>query len=427
MNRKGVTLVAVVFIILALTMLVISLSSLFFSGSSLAVRGYSSLRTFYIANAGQEYYLKLLGEDQDWSTPPSSETKAFNGGFFSIGTSSASKDSIVVTVTGVLTTEGIAYIRVIRPTINRTGGGGLPFNFDYAQYSGSGGGATLIISGNARIYGDYYYNGPISMRNSAQQLDGTIYSTSIALSGTAGYASWEASPPIDLPTWDNSHYDGILALTNVSAGSSLNLGWGDILNLNGNTLYYRNVTIGSGATVNGPGTLVSTGKPSGNGDIIINYGAGIGGGIRFVANRYFTCQGGSSITVSFEAYSKSGTRIYNGLTVPSGSILYSSYNGNRALNLQGNITATMLAPYGRINTSGGWTIRGLLYCTRLVPGSSGTIRGAIVSQTTSTLGGSLALYYDEAYLPTLVIGLGGSGTGEGGVGSWEAADWLEIY
>ena len=424
--KKGQMIIAAVFVMVLVTLFGLSASLILSSESISITKNYYGIQALNVAEGGVRFTItSSLETDNDWTNQADFGPVTLTPGTFTVHYIAKEKKSCTFEVTSVV--KEIS--RTVRVTLKKSDIG-LPFNFDFAQYSGgSGGGATLIINGNAVIDGDYYYYGPISMRNSAHQINGTLYSTSITLSGTASYASWEAAPPVDMPAWDNTYYNNILTATNSNTASTLTLGFGQTLALNGATRYYRSVTINWGATITGPGTIVATAKPSGTGDITMNYGQGVGPGVRFVANRDFIYQGGSNFSNSVEVYVKRRINTLGGVTVPAGSRLYSFRTGNSAITLNGNTTATILAPYGQITTGNGYTVSGLLYCNQISPGSSGTIRGAIVSNLSSTIGGSVTLIYDPAYLPTIVPGLPGSGTGSGesGVGSLEASDWTEIY
>ncbi len=427
--KKGYTLIAAVFILLVMALIAIATSTLVSSEAMVAVKNHQSLRAFYIASAGMELYFKELMDSEDWSTPPQVGPSPFAGGVFVSETTDASSESVTFTVTGLVTVEGITYRRVIGATLagEIVEEEGLPENFDYSMYiSPPGGGETLYIQGDARIYGDFFYYGPIAMGGSAHQLDGTVYSISISLSGTASYDEWEPISIGTVPDWDNSYYDAITEEALTYASQDLNLGYGDSIDLNGQTHYYRNISVNWGATVNGPGVLCSTGNPSGNGDIIINYGVGIGQGVRFIAARDFIYQGGSNFVNSIEAYANRRVRILSNLSVPANSVLYSTYNGTGAIEVNpGQVyRSLMLCPYGEFSFGGGQYIEGLVYATNINASSSGTFRGAMVSYGASALEGSLHIYYDPSVLPATVPGFeyGGSTTG-----STEVSDWREYY
>ncbi|OGC07219.1 hypothetical protein A3H38_03320 [candidate division WOR-1 bacterium RIFCSPLOWO2_02_FULL_46_20] len=426
-NRNGFGLLTIVFIILVFSVLAIGLVSFMVSETNVTVKEYHYTKAFHVAQAGQNFAAQHLAAYPDWIVDMGLPlARSFAGGTFAISSTQESGDQITIVSVGLVTREGKTYSSTISAAYSISAGSGLTHNFDYALYSGpAGGGATLRIQGSAQIFGDFYYNGPIRLGGSASQQGGTIYSTSLVLDGTATYDSWEAATPVDMPIWDNTSYEAILATSTQSASSTLALGWGNVLNLAGGVHIYRDITIGWGATVNGPGTLVATGNPSGNGDINLNYGAGIGAGVRFVAERDFTYSGGSNLTIPIEVYVKRNLIVTNNLTVPSGSILYSKGTGARAIETGGTINASMLVPYGGLYMNYG-TLRGLIYSSSLRTANSGEIRGAMVCYSPSTIQGSLQIYYDAAYLPDSIVGLGGTGSVEGEAGI-AVGNWQEVY
>ncbi|MDD4178471.1 MAG: hypothetical protein PHH14_00255 [Candidatus Margulisbacteria bacterium] len=421
--KRGQVIIAAVFVIIIVALLGFVIAGMLSTESFSVVKNLHGIQALNIAEGGLRFTITTsLAADSDYSDNVDFGPVALGNGSFSVHYTYKEEKNCSVEVTG--TVQGIS--RTVRSGFRNGGGsfgGSLPFNVQYIQYSGGGGGATLTVNGDARIYGDYYYNGPIAMEGSAQQEDGTIYSTSISTSGTAGYASWEAAPPVDMPAWENTYYDNILTATNSSAASSITFNSSNPINLAGQTLYYRSITVAWGASITGPGTLVATGKPSGTGDITVNYGQGVGSGVKFIANDDFIYSGGSSFTNSVEVYAKGDVQILNGLTVPAGSLLYTSGEGTVGLDLEGPVTATMLAPYGTVTTAGGWDIYGLIFCNTMDPGDSGTISGAIICYSPSTIGGSVHLIEDASYLPPSVTGLEGDDT----TSSFEVSGWQEVY
>ena len=418
-NRPGQLIVVVVFVIVIFALLALVVASQIAGEGDSTIKNLNGVKATNVAEAGLRYVAlhSLLG-DPDWTNNPTTETKTFGPGSFTITYLNPRLPTAgTIEVTG--TVNGVS--RTIRSYFDQAGSL-LPFNVQYIQYDAGGGGATLTFNGAALISGDFYYNGPIAMGGSAQQVNGILYSTSISVSGGAHYASWEVCPAVDMPVWNNAYYDLILSQTASNGANDPNMGYGDSISLNGGTLYVKDFSMGYGATLNGPGTVVATGQPSGNGDIIINSaGSTVGSGIRFVAKRDFTYTGGSNFGSSVEVYAKRNVNIQSGLTIPQGSILYSSATGANGLYLGGNVTATMLAPYGTVYTSGGWTMRGLIYCNTIDPGDNETIRGAIICLSSSTIGNSMKLIEDSSWLPQSVIGLSGE------LSTFECAGWGEVY
>ncbi|MFC1571382.1 hypothetical protein ACFL31_02390 [Candidatus Margulisiibacteriota bacterium] len=423
--KRGFALLAAIFVVLVFGVLTVGFVTLFFSESRLAVDEYRHTKAFYVAEAGMNFAIRHLDSYADWSVDMGFPlTRSFGGGVFTLSTSEESGDEIQVYSTGLITFEGKTYSRTIRSTVSIAAGTGMTHNFDNAMYVGPpSGGSTLKVQNTAKIHGDFYYNGAVWLKDWSQHLAGTIYSTSLTISGGATYASWEAAEPVDMPIWNNSYYDSILAETNVSTTESLTLGVGQSIDLNGGTHYFRSIRVNTGGMVIGPGTLVATDSP-GSGDILIDYGAGIGQGVRFIADSDFMYSA-SNLTNSIEVYVKDVCRVRNGLSVPAGSVLYSKSTGNDAIRIAGSVEADLLAPYGEVSFDYG-TIHGLIYAGNVQFTNTGVIRGALVVSGSSHIGGTIDIYYDPAYLPDAIMGLGGTGhvTGEAGM---SVSDWQEVY
>ncbi|MFH1542447.1 MAG: hypothetical protein ABIE84_05090, partial [bacterium] len=163
----------------------------------------------------------------------------------------------------------------------------------------------------------------------------------------------------------------------------------------------------------------------GDGDIQINNGSSIGAGIKFVTANDFTLSGGTSLTNSVEVYALGAVTVTNDLTVPIGSTLYSKSSADGAISTGGSVNANCVAPYGQVYMNYG-AIRGLIYADRLRTANSGEIRGGIIVGQSSSIQGSIQIYYDATYLPAGLLGLGGTGdvSAEAGL---SISDWQEVY
>src|SRR3989339_20036 len=376
MNRRGVTLVAVMFIILTMTMLVISLSSLFYSSSSLAVRGYYSLKTFYIANTGQEYYFKLLSQDLDWSNPPFPETKAFNGGYFSIATSSASKDSIVVTVTAVLTAEGTTYIRIIRPSYGRSIGSG------WANYSLYFAGTAIgddetDIGNNVVINGDIFLNSDVDLGSNVD-VNGDLLATGWidgSTSEVAGVASPYEATPEGFPVLDTTYYDAEIASAEALPPLNRTLSG----TISGTYYVNGNLIIGQNSTVQNNAKFVASGN------ITINNNVNIGDNTTFIS--------GGTITIN------------NNVEIGTGGLFFASIGISINNNLEaGTVTVgggtTFLTP-GYVDINNNCDIAGFIYAgTSVDIGENANFTGNIIggfldsigNNSTITLSGTVVDY-----------------------------------
>src|SRR3989338_3058829 len=164
-NSKGVSLVAVVIVMLIAATLALILASFMSSGNISAVTDMQAEQALYIASAGMECYLELLEADTDWSTPPTVFTnQAFGAGTFTITYSNQATDSIDVTITGKVTGwDGNSVQRVITQHITKPTGSGTTFA-DFAIFYGGGDGTIESeIKKEQTITGDIFVKGDLDI------------------------------------------------------------------------------------------------------------------------------------------------------------------------------------------------------------------------------------------------------------------------
>ncbi|MFH1576597.1 MAG: hypothetical protein ABID35_03550, partial [Candidatus Margulisiibacteriota bacterium] len=113
---------AAIFIVLVVTIFAVATSTLLSAESVLAVKNQGSLKAFYIASAGVEYYLKELSDDPSWLTPPVPETKSFSGGIFTVAYTGEADSAIAMLVTGIYTVEGETNARALKMEVARSNG-----------------------------------------------------------------------------------------------------------------------------------------------------------------------------------------------------------------------------------------------------------------------------------------------------------------
>ena len=118
-SNKGISLVAVVIVMLIASGLALFIASSMSSGNISAVTDMQSEQAFYIAQAGMEWYLEQLQGDNDWSkgnpvVPAVKTNQVFGAGTFSVTYSNNSKDAINIVGTGKVTAwDGNTVQRVI--------------------------------------------------------------------------------------------------------------------------------------------------------------------------------------------------------------------------------------------------------------------------------------------------------------------------
>lgn len=398
MKRRGVTLIAVMFIILALTIFVVSLTSLLFAGSNLAVRGYFSLKTFFIASAGQEYYLNQLNRDADWSTPPLAATRAFNDGFFKIATASASKDEITVTITGILTAEGVSYSRVIRSYLTRSIGGFANYPLYFA--GSTSGDNTTNIGNNVIVNGDIFFNANVSL-GANTTVNGDLSSTG-TITGSTNEVNGTVNPntptPEGFPQLDTTYYDIEIATAESQTPQNRTLSG----TISGTYYVHGNLTIGNNATVNANAKLVATGW------IDIQNNVTIKDNVQVIGGGEVTIQNNVDIGKKCTFYSSIGFTINNNLevgtvTVGGGSVF--------------------LTP-GFVDVNNNCEINGLIYAGGAINIHNNVeFNGNIVGGFLDGLGSNCTITLNTTLVDyDSITGLEGETSGH-----IDVTNWLEVY
>ncbi|MCX5693464.1 MAG: hypothetical protein NTX47_07310 [Candidatus Omnitrophica bacterium] len=122
-SNKGISLVAVVIVMLIAAALALFIASSMSSGNISAVTDMQSEQAFYIAQAGMEWYLEQLEGDNNWKSPPTVKTnQTFGAGAFSVTYANEDTKDIDVTSTGKVTGwDGNTVQRVITCHVNEHG------------------------------------------------------------------------------------------------------------------------------------------------------------------------------------------------------------------------------------------------------------------------------------------------------------------
>ncbi len=263
-GEEGFTLVAAIFIILVLTLLAITTSTFISSDAVIAVRNYYSQDAFYIASSGSEYYLKQLDGDDDWTVPPTPETKSFSGGYFTITTTNEQKNRITFTATGLITVGATTYRRGIRSTLRRMGGGLGSIAEEYVIYWGGSGGVgtgETNIGNNVSIGGDILANSDVNMGSNSTISGDAYVSGDISgdTTGIDGEIDEGAEMPEEPPSLESTYYDNELATAATYPPGDKEYSGGKTVSgvtyVNGNITFKQNCAI----SVTGVATIVATG------------------------------------------------------------------------------------------------------------------------------------------------------------------------
>lgn len=421
---------------LVIAVLAIIASTFLSSDAYVSVKNYYSLRAFYIANAGLEYYRLQLKGVSDWSTPPTQETKVISRGVFVISTTNEAKKQITILSTGLFTAEGKTYGRTLQETLVKKNV--IPQFAEYGVYAGSPGsaGAELKFQDASQIVGNFYYFGPINIMGNRPppcQTEGVIHSTSINPVPSIGvpdyYASWESANSATLPAWDDTYYTYWLDVANQAGGlNNPNLSGTQNLSLSGGTAYYKAFTMSGNSTLTGPGTLCVTGV-GGSGRFIAQNYARIIGEVKIVARGTSPNSVSLSDNVSFsnkaEIIALDLIKIDNNVVIPPESTLYSQVSGNA---IDGNancvLQGSILAPFGTVTMNNSAWIKGLTYASNLQMYTSSTIQGGAVFETSGYFHNTTRAIQDETVLPTdYPMGLSAEATVEVDT----ISNWSEVY
>ena len=120
-SNKGMSLIAVTIVMLIVAALALLVASFMSSGNISAITDMQSEQAFYIAQAGMEWYLEQLQNDNNWSSAPTVKTnQVFGVGTFSITFSNNSRNAINIVGTGTVTAwDGNTVQRVISCHVDR--------------------------------------------------------------------------------------------------------------------------------------------------------------------------------------------------------------------------------------------------------------------------------------------------------------------
>jgi hypothetical protein len=410
-NREGFALVVAIFFVVVFAILGIVAVSLISGENILAVRDYSSIRAFHLAEAGLRYTMAAsLAADSDWSDN-TGFSKTLSPGYFTITYLSKAKRRCTLQCTGVV--GGIS--RTIIASLKKSG---LPGAFDYAVCTFNYDSETLYIQNTSTIYGDFWYDGPVIMQNSSKLLNGTMFSDSLTLQHSAYCASWEPITPVEPIVFDSTYYDNLIAETTKSATSALDLDSGT-MNLSGGTYYYTSITIRGSATVNGPGTLVAT-----TGDFTLKNSGIIGDDVMLIVKGNSYMQNSSQVGADFNLISQSNISVQNSQTVPAEAIFFSY--GDITFDNTAYFWGSIMAPSGEISSVNSTTFNGLLYGDTLNLQNSTHLNGSAAVGSIGYFKNSTVVTYDPSKFPS-AIPQGFEGAGESTEEGLSFMDWTESF
>lgn len=320
-NRKGISLIAVVIIMLIVATLALVVVSTMSSGNISSITDMQAQQAFYLAQAGLEWYMEELENDSDWSSPPPTVTdQPYGAGTYSVSYinpstrvthTETSAESIDVTATGKVTGwDGNNVQRVITHTVTKSTGSDT--FADFAIFFGGGDGTyDFYIDKEQTITGDIFVNGDLEIDK-----DCTI-TGDIIVTGTtdihedttvSGTVTEGADPPANQPTLATAYYDDLIIT--ASGEPEGNVTYNNDT-LSGIDYVNGNVTIKN--ELDGSGTIVATGT------ISIRKTADIGDNITLIADSDLTMGKNGDVGESVTFYSSSLVQIANGVVLGSGA------------------------------------------------------------------------------------------------------------
>ena len=282
-NKKGLTLIILVFVILTTTtLIVIAYGFLITYEMKSGGIEVDEQKAFYIAETGIERAMEYLEDDTDWSNDNGIAVIAedFGAGSYSVDLSGGTTTTIVVSSEATVGNAPRQVTRKIRQKIRR-----LPEAFNYALFW-EGTGSAEVDKGTVDVNGgDVFTKGSVSDANPgtfdvadggtpATTRGGFVYTTN---SWTSSGTYTEGTVPGDepsLPTLNNTYYIGTGGLItdfdtdiNTYNTSASYLGYGGAwtadpngtvsITLSGNILYYENFKAKNNSSISGSGAIVS--------------------------------------------------------------------------------------------------------------------------------------------------------------------------
>ncbi|HVN67653.1 MAG TPA: hypothetical protein VMT55_04705 [Candidatus Sulfotelmatobacter sp.] len=425
-NKHGQVIIAAVFVLVVVSLLGLAAITLLSSESISVVKNYNGLQALNIAEGGLRFTItSSLAADTDWSNNAASFGPITLGpGTFSVVYTSREVSRCSLEVTG--TVQGVSRTIAadfVRPSFS------LGAFDDYAMYAGTAGsiGDTLYIYDSAKIIGDFYYYGPITIYGHnppAAQTGGVIKSTSISVPGSPAipnyYASWETIGSIQNISWSNTYYDTMLSKATGGTGAPTGS-----VNLTNNTVKYDSVNLYGNYTISGTGTLCTNndfsigGSPTsvqvtGNIDLII------GGNLymhdaSYINNRSVEVIVKNKIAMDGTAYASTGAWVYCKAASDDALVL----SGNNRI-----IGGSILIPYGGVTAYNNSYLKGLVYARLFNIYGNSTLEGSSVFKDLGNFYNNSTIIQNGGLLPT------SSPTGlssESVSGTLENTYWYEKY
>ncbi|UCD54786.1 MAG: pilus assembly PilX N-terminal domain-containing protein [Candidatus Omnitrophota bacterium] len=411
-NKRGLSLIILVFIILTITTLIVIAYGFLITyemrGGGIELNEQKAL---YIAETGIERAMEYLEDDTDWSNNDGTAviSENFGDGSYIIDLSGGTKTVIVVDSEATVDSGPRQVKRKVRQKIRR-----LPEAFNFALFW-EGTGTANVQSGSVVVNGgDVFTKGTVSSTGPgsidvtdggtpATTNGGFVYTTN---SWTAGGTYTEGTKPDAEPAYpilDTTFYDNEIAMAEAQVIGDLSWAGGSRA-LNGTTYVNGDIEI-TGTAVTGSGALVATGKINITGSASIVPGSGKF--IRLISKTDVTIEASTTATGTV-IYARSESEIDNA-----------------------NLTGSFIS-VDKVKITNGSIVTGYIYTDTSDIRDNATINGSLVTNRfvnneISALGKTITINYDFSYLEEAAPGLGldidGDASEEGGIikvpGTWQ--------
>lgn len=306
--KKAQALIAAIAIIVILALFAVVSASLLGTQTAQTATGLvESTQALYLANAGLEWYLEQLANDNDW-TDQVNQTKSFANGTFNIEVSNITSSSIDIKSTGlVLGPDGRNRERFLTARAKK-----IPSAFQFALFWGRNTGSTLQLRNNSTISGDFWSRGNSDVQSGSSVAGFAYCPDNQDITGSGSFTKVQVSSPYpEMPQLNQTPYSNIVGSFNSyidTYGTNLDRTQNTNLVLNGDIIGCRNFTTTGNITISGNGYIVaqqdidlhSTNAASGTLTVTPS-----GGNIYFLAARSLTVnstQSDTNVTINPGVY-----------------------------------------------------------------------------------------------------------------------------
>lgn len=255
LERRGVTLVGAIVIMLMLAVIGVTLVSLLGVTSRASLDQVRSSQALGIAQGGLNWYAMYLAGLSDWTAAAAQTDVALGVGAFDVAINSQTAATIYITVTGKVAGTGGAVIKrtMSQRFSNFTGAA------KYALFWGYRTGTSVSLTGTS-VSGNYWSAGSSVINSPSAVTNGVVYyPTSDTVSGSGTYLAQSVTTPPAMPAIDYTYYTNIMTgwdTTLAAISGSTSTIWNtDHVLAGGITIIQRDFITRGTMTISGYGTI----------------------------------------------------------------------------------------------------------------------------------------------------------------------------